>query len=44
MNNYIICKYRNKWAILDIKTKVYYGIGSGKKACEIRCKLLNKGA
>jgi len=39
--NYILAKYKNKWAVLDLRTCVYYFIGCGKKYCEKKLKELN---
>lgn len=41
MNVYRACKYKNKWAVLDTKTYVYYFIGAGFKFCEAKAKELN---
>lgn len=39
---YVLSKYKNRWAILDTKTNVYYFIGCGRVYCEKRLKELNK--
>lgn len=39
---YIACKYGNKWAVLDTKTRVYYFIGTGKKFCQTKANELNQ--
>ncbi len=38
---YVLAKYKNRWAVLDIKTNVYYFIGCGRSYCEKRLKELN---
>lgn len=38
---YILTKYGKKWAILDIKTRVYYF--GNKRELEKRLKQLNEG-
>ena len=40
--NFILTKYKNKWAVLDSRTGVYYFIGCGKRYCEKRCRELNE--
>jgi|GEM_PF-4096457 len=42
MNVYRACKYKNKWAVYDTCTKVYYFVGTGMKNCIERAKELNK--
>jgi hypothetical protein len=41
INVYRACKYQNKWAVLDTKTKVYYFIGTGMQFCMVKAKELN---
>lgn len=42
MNTYKATKYKNKWAVLDCKTRVFYFIGCGKAFCENKARDLNK--
>lgn len=39
---FIVEKYKNKWAVLDTKSRVWYFIGKGKKHCEKLAKELNE--
>ena len=41
MEKYVIGKYKNKWAILQVNTRCWYFIGYGKTFCEKKCKELN---
>jgi hypothetical protein len=39
---YVLAKYKNKWAVLDTFTNVYYFIGCGRAYCEKRLEELNR--
>jgi hypothetical protein len=41
---FVLAKYKNKWAVLDTKTNVYYFIGRGRAYCEKRLKELKQEA
>ena len=39
---FIVEKYKNKWAVLDTVSRVWYFIGAGRKTCEKKAKELNE--
>lgn len=39
---FVVEKYKNKWAVLDTVSCVWYFIGRGKKYCEKMAKDLNE--
>lgn len=44
MKNYTMGKYNGKWAVLQIKTRLWFYIGKGKNVCEKMVKILNREA
>ena len=39
---FVVEKYKNKWAVLDTKTCVWYYWGRGRRFCEKQAKILNE--